>query len=129
MKKVIIFSIFCLLVLTGIIIGCSQGGSGGYGTTASTTTTTTLLTYGAPAVTISGFAFNPSTLMVSPETTVVWTNNDSVTHTVTSTSGPVAFDSGNLGAGVTYSHKFSTVGTYEYQCNIHTYMKGTLVVK
>src|SRR5437764_12123039 len=46
-------------------------------------------------VTIQNFAFSPQTLTVAPGTTVIWTNKDSVNHTVTSDSGAWP-DSSNL---------------------------------
>jgi plastocyanin len=82
---------------------------------------------GAAAVTIENFAFSPQTLQVAPGTTVVWTNKDSVAHTVTSDTGAWA-DSGNLATGATFSHTFSTPGTYRYHCAIHPNMTATLVV-
>ena len=33
-----------------------------------------------------------------------------------------------LSAGGTFSHTFSTIGTFAYHCTIHTYMKGIVVV-
>jgi plastocyanin len=78
---------------------------------------------------ISGFAFNPSTLTINAGDTVIWTNKDSAPHTVTSDSGS-ELKSSTLSAGSgSYSHTFTTAGTYAYHCNIHTMMKGTIVVQ
>jgi plastocyanin len=77
-------------------------------------------------VTISNFAFAPTTITVHKGTTVTWTNEDSVAHTVTGDNGGPS--SGDLGQGVTYSYTFNTVGSFPYHCAIHTYMKGTVVV-
>jgi plastocyanin len=60
-------------------------------------------------------------------TTVTWTNNDSVTHTVTADAG--AFDSGALSPGHTYSFTFRTSGTYSYHCSIHRSMTATIIVQ
>jgi plastocyanin len=71
---------------------------------------------GATAVAIKDFAFSPDSLEVPVGTTVTWTNQDSVAHTVTADDG--SFDSGQLGNGATFSH-----------CMNHPRMKATIVVK
>jgi amicyanin len=67
---------------------------------------------------------------VAVGTTVTWTNQDAVAHTVSSTSAPEAqgFDSGLLDQGQSFAFTFTVPGTYKYQCNIHPFMKGTIVV-
>ncbi len=57
---------------------------------------------------------------------VSWINKDTTAHTVTSTTG--LFDSGTSGVGSTWSHTFTTAGTYPYYCTIHPMMTGTIVV-
>ncbi len=79
------------------------------------------------AVSIAGFSFQPSTITISVGTTVKWTNNDSVGHTVTADDG--SFKSDTLGSGVTFSHTFATAGTFAYHCAIHASMKGTVTVQ
>ncbi|MCL6524645.1 MAG: cupredoxin family copper-binding protein [Thermoflavifilum sp.] len=78
-------------------------------------------------ISIYGYAFSPASLTVTKGTTVKWTNNDPVTHTVTDDNGK--FDSGNLTSGKTYSYTFNDTGTYHYHCSIHTNMKGTITVQ
>jgi plastocyanin len=83
------------------------------------------------AVAIKGFAFAPATLEVAKGTVVTFTNSDSATHTVTSGANRTKdgkFDqqiSGSAEASVT----FDTVGAFEYFCQIHSSMKGTVTVK
>ena len=79
------------------------------------------------AVDITGFAFSPETLTISIGDTVTWTNKESATHTATADGGE--FDSGNLGNGDTFSHTFTTAGTYTYYCKIHTSMTATITVE
>ncbi len=76
---------------------------------------------------ISDFAFVPPTITVSAGTTVTWTNNDSVAHTVTTRS--TLFDSGNLSRSDTFSYTFAQSGTFEYYCTIHPYMTGKVIVE
>lgn len=81
---------------------------------------------GANEVYIQDMAFNPVTITVDANTTVIWTNKDTYPHTVTSDIG--SFDSGTIAANGTYSHKFTLPGSYAYHCSIHSTMKATVVV-
>ncbi len=76
---------------------------------------------------ISGFAFSPSSITISPGDTVVWTNKDSAPHTVTSTSG-AELVSGTIAAGSTFSHTFNNAGTFGYKCEFHPSMTGSVTV-
>jgi plastocyanin len=87
----------------------------------------TNVTPGPNEVIIQNFAFNPGTISVTTGTTVTWTNKDAVTHTVTSNTAGL-FDSGNIAPNGTYTHTFSTAGSYPYHCTIHPYMTGTVIV-
>ena len=72
--------------------------------------------------------FQPASITVAVGATVTWTNGDSAHHTVTSTSGPASFNSGDMGPGATFSFTFNTPGTYKYVCNYHSWMTGTITV-
>ena len=72
--------------------------------------------------------FDPEELTISVGDTVTWTNNDGMSHTATSTSGPESFDSGNIGSGDTWSFTFTEAGTYEYKCDYHSSMTATIIV-
>jgi plastocyanin len=78
-------------------------------------------------VSISGFKYAPGSLTVKAGTTVIWTNKDASTHTVTSDNGAFT-SSGNLATNDTYSFIFTTAGSFPYHCAIHPSMKGTIVV-
>lgn len=80
------------------------------------------------AVTIKDFSFTSSTLTVKAGDTVVWTQQDSVPHTVTSDTGS-ELGSPTLSVGQTYSHTFTTKGTFTYHCTPHPRMKATVVVE
>lgn len=80
-------------------------------------------------VSIQDFAFKPETITVKKGTEVTWTNQDSAKHDVSPTSGADDFKASKLMAkGESYSFTFNTVGTYEYKCSPHPYMKGKVVV-
>jgi plastocyanin len=74
------------------------------------------------------FAPSTITVVIGKNNTVTWVNLDTTTHTVTATDG--SFDSGNILAGQSWSHTFTTAGTYTYYCVYHSaWMKGTVMVK
>ncbi len=75
---------------------------------------------------IKGLAFPDGTRTVAVGTTIVWTNVDGATHTVTASDK--SFDSGNLNKGQTYSRKFTAIGKYDYACKIHPFMKASITV-
>ncbi len=77
-------------------------------------------------VTITNMAFLPSSVSVNAGDTVVWTNNDSVSHTVTANDG--SFDSGLLLPGATFSHTFATGGGVSYHCTIHPGMVASIAI-
>jgi YVTN family beta-propeller protein len=81
----------------------------------------------AMAVSISGFAFAPETITVSPGQPITWTNMDAVAHTTTSDHG--AWDSGSLAPGASFTAALTDPGTYTYHCAIHPFMTGTVVVQ
>lgn len=79
------------------------------------------------AVTISGFAFSPSSITINVGDRVTWTNSDAVTHTATATNG--AFDTGDIDEGQSRSVKFTKPGTYAYVCTPHPTMTGSIRVR
>jgi plastocyanin len=68
-------------------------------------------------VKLVNFSFSPAQLTVKAGTTVVWTNEDSASHTVTADDG--SFDSGTLQKGASFSQTFSKPGEYPYYCRFH----------
>jgi hypothetical protein len=71
-------------------------------------------------------SFQPESLTVPAGTEVTWINRDIVRHTVTSDEG--LFDSGDLGAGESFSYTFDKPGTYGYHCTRHPFVHGTIIV-
>jgi len=78
-------------------------------------------------LTIRNFAFQPARLVVSPGTRLIWTNIDSVQHTVASTKG--AWSSKVLDTSRQFARVFGKAGTFPYHCSIHPFMHGMIVVK
>ena len=79
---------------------------------------------------IKNFAYNPSTIRIKTGTKITWYNADNSPHTVTSDSGGKAeVNSEILSPGDSYGHLFDMPGTFNYHCNFHTNMKGTVIVE
>jgi|SRR5450432_443966 plastocyanin len=119
--KLLLVSGFFLVMAAIFVISC--GKSSGYGSGTSTGTGTGSTT---SSLSIINMAFSPGSTTVKAGTTVKWTNNDGITHTVTADNN--SFDSGNLASGATFSKTFSVTGTYAYHCTIHPGMTGTIIV-
>lgn len=78
-------------------------------------------------VAIDNFSFAPSTITVSPGTTVRWTNRDDVPHTVVNVDK--VFRSKALDTDDAFSYTFTKAGTYDYFCSLHPKMTGKVVVR
>ena len=76
---------------------------------------------------MKSIAFQPSRIEIPLGTTVAWTNDDAVQHTVTAVDR--SFDSGNMAPGATWPHAFTKPGTYQFFCVVHPFMKGTVIVE
>lgn len=111
------FSIFLATVISLALLSCSK---------SKTTPTAGGSNNNPNSITIAGMAF-PATTTVKVGSTVTWTNNDAVAHTVTSDDG-VSFNSGSIDYGKSFSYTANTVGSFAYHCNFHSNMKATLVV-
>ena len=76
--------------------------------------------------------FVPSNLTIEGNTTVIWTNNDTVVHTATSgdpKKGPSSqFDSSIIESNKNYNHTFTNVGDFDYYCTLHPFMTGKITV-
>ena len=96
-------------------------------------------------VSLNGIAFEPDVLEIEPGTSVTWTNEDDILHTVTSGVGKKQgvpgvsedvpgkpdgrFEREMDGAGATFTFTFEEAGTFPYFCAIHAGMTGTVVVE
>lgn len=105
-----------IVVVAGVYLGMQNGGSGG-----STPE-------GDNQVSIADLAFTPNIITVHVGDNVTWKNNDAVVHTVTSdANSTVAFDSGNIGAGATFTFTFTQAGDHWYHCTVHPSMGHAIV--
>lgn len=76
-------------------------------------------------VLIKDFTFRPAQITIQKGDTVTWTHPGPASHTVkfSDSESPI------LKNGSQYSKTFNEVGTFNYECGIHPYMKGTVIVK
>ncbi len=130
------------LVWLAIVVALLGGGCGG---SASSESSERRAARGQAGIALEGLAFAPKELTVAAGTTVTWTNEDTVEHTVTSgvkgkqgvpgvSKGEPdrpdgAFDRELAGRGESYSFTFDDPGTYEYFCRIHGGMTGLVIVE
>ncbi len=92
---------------------------------------------GEDAVTISmnHLAFEPKDAIVSPGTTITWTNQEGAPHFVNTETHPEhtyypPMNSTELAQGQTFSVKLETPGQYDYHCSLHYPQKmvGSIIV-
>jgi nitrite reductase (NO-forming) len=74
--------------------------------------------------------YDPSPISISRGTSVIWTNNDNVLHTVISAANSTGekFNSGPLQPHRTFPHNFLVVGNFAYYCSIYPWMTGKIIV-
>jgi len=71
--------------------------------------------------------FNPKRIEVAAGSTVRWTNNDQLVHTITADDR--SWDSGPIEPGKTWTHTFTQPGEYAFHCTPHPFMKAVVVVR
>jgi len=74
----------------------------------------------------------PSQIVIEKGKQVIWVNEDSAFHSITSGfyDAPTdLFDSGHLDPFESYSLTFDETGIYDYHCTLHPWMKGQVIVE
>ena len=82
---------------------------------------------GGVKVSIANFAFTPGEITIAPGETVTWTNDDGAPHGLEYNDGAKGVDP--LLPGSSFTRRFDQPGTYEYNCSVHPYMTGRVVVR
>ena len=77
--------------------------------------------------------YTPPEAQVAAGSSIKWTNNDNVIHTVTQgkpsgDGNPAGFNSGPIQAGGTFEHFFDESGSVDYYCTIYPHMNGKVTV-
>ncbi len=74
----------------------------------------------------------PSLIIIEKGKQVTWVNEDSAFHSITSgfyDSPTDLFDSGHLDPFESYTLTFDEIGTFDYFCTLHPWMKGQVIVE
>ena len=122
LKRAVFIATAAFLLLAALVAASSCGSS-----STDTGASQVVTVSGKNAqVSVKNLAFDPPVIEVQTGTTVTWSNEDSVAHTITATGG--AFDSGKQEPGKNFGYTFNTAGTYDYACTIHPQMKGKVIV-
>ena len=91
-----------------------------------------------PGCEVDDWCYMSSNLVVSLGTTVTWINSDTLPHTVTSGSDganavgleiPNGFDSGFMSGDDEFKQTFDVTGLYDYYCQLHPWMMGSITVE
>jgi plastocyanin len=78
-------------------------------------------------VSIVNFGFTPTPITIAPGESVVWTNDDGAPHALEYYDGVKGV--APLLPGSSFTRRFDRPGTYEYNCSVHPYMTGRVVVR
>jgi len=78
-------------------------------------------------VSIANFTFVPAEITIAPGESVTWTNDDGAPHGLEYADGAKGTDL--LLPGASFSRQFDRPGTYDYNCSVHPYMTGRVVVR
>ncbi len=77
-------------------------------------------------ISIVNFAFTPSSVSIGVNDSVKWTWAGSP-HSTTSDTG--LWESGVQGTGATFTHAFTSAGSFPFHCSVHPFMTGTITVQ
>ena len=122
-----------ILVLAGTagVIAAKQGAFGASGTPQRSVSQETAA-FGVTHVFIRNGAYSPSHIEVVLGTTVAWTNQDNVPHSVVLSPGVIStqdiWQSRLLYAEESFSYTFTMRGTFLYHCSEHPEMFGIVTV-
>jgi len=116
---------------SGLAVASMHGAFGASGT-AGRQVSQESVAFGVSHVFIRQDAYSPSHIEVVLGTTVTWTNQDNVPHSVI--VSPVVLSAANTGEsrllspGQSFSYTFTSDGTFKYACTEHPNMTGAVIV-
>jgi plastocyanin len=132
-----------VMVVSGVLTvgaaGCGGGSEPMGGGSPSATTTAQFVTSPQPygqviggrvIVNIRDLKYQPEELKIPTGTTVIFTNNDQVPHSVSKGAGPGdMFNSGPVEPGATYQQIFDKAGTFQIKDELSPETKLKLTVR
>ena len=78
-------------------------------------------------------SFSPNAVTIARGGKVTWVNDMAIAHDITpnNPTQPGVWTARKVAAqaGVEFTHTFTTAGTYDYHCTIHSSMNGRIVVR
>ena len=113
---------------TNVSVYLTEQTAGGTATPNAETGDDSAAVTDAVMVDIKDLAYMPDPVEIPAGATVTWTNSDAVPHTATAEDRAV-LQSGTLNQGDSFSQTFAEPGTFDYFCEFHADMKGTIVVQ
>ena len=78
-------------------------------------------------VSIVNFEFTPGEITIAPGESVTWINDDGAPHGLEYHDGAKGADL--LLPGASFSRRFDRPDTYDYNCSVHPYMTGRVIVR
>jgi plastocyanin len=78
-------------------------------------------------ISIVNFQFTPAEVTIAPGESVTWVNDDGAPHGLEYHDGSAGKDL--LLPGASYNRRFDQPGTYDYNCSVHPYMTGRVIVR
>jgi len=127
------------LMLVGITVALGCGGGSATGTDGGGNPPPPPPPPPSNTVTVTNNVFTPASMTVTPGSTVTWNWNtcsggDGYGNGETCVPHSVVLDDGSASSSVqstgSFTHQFTTAGTYNYHCAVHgTAMSGKIVVQ
>lgn len=132
-KRIIIGGLIAVVIVSSSVILFSKKDNTKSGRTTDHSMNSNKVTNDQPGqnqIFIKGFAFGPNKISVKKGTKITWTNKDDAHHDITPDKDYSNAFSGSklLANGESYSYTFDTIGSYNYHCSPHPYIKATIEV-
>ena len=124
--------IFPLLLACLALVAAGCGSSNDSGSSSSDTSSqdaTPSANGDGTKIDMKNIQFSPKEQTVKVGEKVTWVNQDDVDHNVTTTGGPVKFNSKDYGKGETFTYTPTKAGEIKYTCTLHPGMDGVLKVE
>ena len=84
---------------------------------------------GANTITLNAGSFSPASLTVTAGAEVRWVNSSGIAHTITPVSHSQWANTTTTSSGTVLTVTLATPGTYNYLCQLHAGMTGSVTVQ